>query len=263
MRKIYRGFLLFLNYCYFKYLWFKNGSSHKLKKLRNTLNGEDVYIVASGPSLATSDLSNLAGKNVVTLHYSYNVIEDIDVNSHYWVVAAESRMVDFGEVSRKKFNGSFWGPGSLIRRSYPFNFFSNDDIIIPPIFIMSGLFPKQYRGFLDCNLDGCVNKELSRKAPVGMSVLFIGIQVAYFLGAKNIILLGADFGAGEDGFYYNDSVRMVDREMLQGVDPYEERYRKHIRPALKWYSDFLSNEGVKLYNASTRTRDDITKRTSL
>ena len=94
-----------------------------------------------------------------------------------------------------------------------------------------------------------------------MSVIFMGIQVAYFLGAKNIYLLGADFGANPQSgnFYFNEDVRIVDSKMVDGIDPYKERYVEYIRPALFWYKNFLSRNEVGFFNTSRTTRDDVTE----
>ena len=238
-----------------------NKSSKRIEELRGVLSGEDIYVIASGPSLAEVDASKLAGKNVVTLHYSHSFVDSVVTKSHFWVVAAESRMVDFGDVDRGKFNASFWGPGSLKIFNYPFKFFSKEDVVIPPVYELKSYKLLQYRGFLDRSIKNGINKNYSKSSPQGMSVIFMGIQVAYFLGAKNIYLLGADFGANPQSgnFYFNEDVRIVDSKMVDGIDPYKERYVEYIRPALFWYKNFLSRNEVGFFNTSRTTRDDVTE----
>lgn len=255
------------------FIWFANmaimsiliqltKSRSRLRKIKSSREGEVFFVVGSGPSLAEIDVTDLKDENVISNHFAYKAFEGVNVRSHYWVVAAESRMADLKETPRDQFVASLWCPGSLKKLLYPFRAFSRKDIIVPPVYSFRKCRIRQYRSFLDRDTEVTTSVSTAASIPGGMSVIFNGIQLAYFLGAKKIILLGADFGASpkEDGsksFYFSDNVPVVDKDMMEKHDPYIERYVENIRPALIWYKQFLEKKDVELYNASVFSRDDV------
>lgn len=267
IRPVYRASMFLVNTPRMKWLVKKARSNERLQRLKRLHEGETFFVLGAGPSLNRENLSVLAGQNVVSTHFSYLSVEGIPVGSHYWVVAAESRMGNLACVDREKFTASIWAPGSVKRWRYPFSSFSSKDIVIPNVIRRRGLSLREFRGFLDPSVgENIINEDLAIRSPVGNSVIFTGIEVASFLGAGTIVLLGADFdasGVGSDGAYFSSAVPVVDEMMSNGADPYLKRYEENIAPALAWYRGLLEKRGVELYNASANTRDDVLDKVNL
>lgn len=238
----------------------KTNSVERLRKLRSSHNGEIFFVVGAGPSLKDIDLDILSGKNVISHHFAFQAFKNISLKTHYWVVGAESRMRDLKNINRKQFTASIWSPGSLKRRRYPFEGFSENDIIIPPVYDFQRFRLIQHRGFVYKDGKNIINKSLSCSSPPGCTAVVTGIQLAYYLGAKTIVLLGADFGRSSEGTcYFSNDVPIVDSQFLANKDVYKTNY-PGIRTALSWYKNFLKKQGVEVYNASSHSRDDVLER---
>lgn len=270
MRRVLKAFLysaLFLvNTLRLEVLILRTGSRERLFSLKGKHKNERIFVLGAGPSLKDVRLEKLEGGIVVCTHFSFKAIDSINTAATYWVVGAESRMPDLAEVDRKKFTESVWQPGSVRRRNYPFYAFKKSDIIPSPAYDKDAFFLSHKRRFLTpFHKQGNVEELISQRAPIGLSCIFTGIQLAYLLGAREIVLLGADFGAGGgsgNAAYFDECVPVVDRIFKSGGDPYNDRYPLHIRPALCWYRAFLQAYKIRLVNGSPQTRDDVLENVS-
>jgi hypothetical protein len=94
----------------------------------------------------------------------------------------------------------------------------------------------------------------------GSSVIFSAIQLAYYLGSDKIALLGVDMYHSSDlkSAYFDYSPNRIYSEPAT-----QEDYVSRRKPYFKFYRDFLSTKGIKLYNCTCETREDELDKLSL
>ena len=95
------------------------------------------------------------------------------------------------------------------------------------------------------------------------SGLFTAIQIAAYMGASRIVLLGADFGVQgrRSHFCYFGQPRHETAAVVRSL--YEAKYTERVKPTLKRFRDHLASRQIDLVNASVSTADDVLCRRSL
>lgn len=245
-----------LPYIYYNLRWFDvihNRSQKKIKKLKNAHKGETIFIVASGPSLNDLDLNLLTDKNIISIHHSRSAVKNIKLKSHYWLLCDNKRINELLNLDRRKIDETLLAPGKLYW-NYDRKSLYRSDLLIKPKIDYKYLFPNSKIENTGFEFD--VSKSIAR---AGTKSIFIAIQIAAYLGASKIILLGADFGFTDNKHHFSDE---INNYALYDIDPYKRQYDKKIKPALEKYKNILKERGINIHNASTHTRDDVLNKTS-
>ena len=145
----------------------------QIDQFRNLHTGKQVFILASGPSLASIDLSLLERRIVIGLNRSSLIFPD----THYHCTMDERLFREYGDVLRKS-RYLFTLPDR------PFG------------------IPISLLGAEDFSFD------LARGIYSGYTVAYFALQVAVFMGFERVYYVGLDLKheAGRTHFFGNDAV---------------------------------------------------------
>ena len=87
------------------------------------------------------------------------------------------------------------------------------------------------------------SENLSQKSYVGGTIVYTCIQLAVYMGFREIYLLGVDFtGAGEHGSKYN---HFYSEKELTSVS-----YTDQVKAAYEKARKYADEHGIKIYNAT-------------
>ncbi len=145
----------------------------QISKFKNLHEGRNVFILASGPSLAESDLSLLRKRIVIGLNRSSLIFPD----THYHCTMDERLFVEYEEVLRKT-RFLFTLPGRPF--GIPINFLGSE-------------------GF---------SFDLEEGVYSAYTVSYLALQVAVYMGFKKIFYVGLDLkhDRGQTHFFGKDHV---------------------------------------------------------
>jgi hypothetical protein len=188
----------------------------RLRKLENVHKGERCIIVANGPSLKKTNLNLLSNEISFGLNRIYLSFNDTAFRPTYYVTMNELILEQFSseimQLDMPKFLN--WN-----RRSY---FDSHDD---QTFFLKSKLVIRDF-----------FQKDMTKPLVVGATVTFVALQIAYFMGFQEIILIGLDHNYAEKGQPSQTETRTADED------------RSHFHPqyfpkGVKWQlPDLLRSE---------------------
>ena len=219
----------------------------KLKKLKSIHKNQRAFIIGNGPSLTIDDLNKLKGditfaSNKIFLAYDettwrptyYSVEDSLDINEYY------------NEI--KNLSDSI--------KLLPFKHIKEHDIIKDAIYYP--LIPNKEENLFECS-----NNLLTGIYP-GASVTYSMLQIALFMGIKEIYLIGVDFNYSIPN-EYNDKITIYHQ---QENNHFHKDYRKKGdlwgEPSVeKQKQSFLSakkfadKNNIKIYNASRVSKLDI------
>lgn len=212
----------------------------EIEKLRGIHKNQKCVIVATGPSLRMEDLDVLAEKRVLT--FGVNKIGYAYVSTKWrptYYVGIDKRMVEseyFTSIKPEEQSTyaligdeseEFWGKEhkpSVLKHHFCSEW-------------AFGRYPK-------------FSEDISRKSYTGGTVVYTCIQMAVYMGFKEIYLLGVDFtGANEHGSKYNHFYTEKELTSVSYTDQVTLGYEK-----AKQYAD--AHE-IKIYNATRGGKLDI------
>lgn len=208
---------------------------------------DTIFVLGSGPSLTSENLMLLNGKIVISYNASYKALTEVSPNYHYSCVSG-SRVNLLAGMDRTIFDASFRCIGAY-RGKINAGAIHEDDIVIriPIKLFLFRVFDSK-AGF---------SNELSKYILNGGagSGLFYAIQIAAYMGASKIVLLGADFCADHQAGHFADFGQRQSAQYIAEV--YSMRYPTRIKPALVRYKKEAHRRSFRLINASKRTADDV------
>lgn len=148
-----------------------------LKKLKNVNKGERCFIIGNGPSLNTEDLEKLRKEKTFSSNRVYNIFENTDWRSTYYCVQDYELIKNSREEISKMSSCSTAFLGRALGIEYPkfYKFLSirlkiKDFYPEPPLF----------------------SDDISKCIYEGMTVSYMCLQIAIYMGFKEIYLLGVD-----------------------------------------------------------------------
>lgn len=218
----------------------------QIEKLKGIHKNEKCFIVATGPSLRIEDLDMLVEKNVLTfgvnkIGYAYSSTKwrptyyvGIDrrlVESEYFSSIKPEEQSTYALIADE--SEEFWNK-------------EHNPSVLKYHFCSEWAFGR-YPKF---------SEDISRKSYSGGTVVYICIQMAAYMGFKEIYLLGVDFtGANKHGSKYNHFYAEKELTSVSYTDQVRVGYEK-----AKKYADA---HGIKIYNATRGGKLEIFERVSL
>lgn len=230
---------------YLKVLKRHHGS--KISKFKYIHKGETIFCIGAGPSLLKEKINLLDGQTVIFTNRSYKLLETIKPKHKYWHVHDQFALQDLKEVNRDKFDASFRSMHKL--EKLDFNTIDEKDIFIKPEIVLNHKNKYLVPHVIANGINFSENLE-THICLAGESVIFSAIQIAYYMGASQIVLLGVDMNYGKSPL---DSHFDRDENQFFWPVPYEQS----AKPAFIYYDYFLKMKGVKLINCSSETKEDV------
>ncbi len=170
----------------------------QLKALKNSVLGQDIFILGNGPSLTLVDLEKLRGRVVIGMNASPLVEERYGLSADYYVVS-DARFLnnpDKRELATTRLSD---GTKRVLRgdlKDLDDPRFTGGTYYVP-VLGKNGYSSDLERGFY-----------------FGCTTMMLAIQLADFIGGKRIFLLGADFK------YTADQKRFYSEKIPDPVDPF-------------------------------------------
>lgn len=244
---------IFLRNIYYKYiksnrypLLKKSKLDKKIVSLKNIHKGEACFIIGNGPSLTANDLDAISNAGYVTFAANsiYKMFDKTKWRPTYYVFQ-DQQVIDgladkFEELSK-------YCDKLFVRRDVykqiDKNFINNDKLVMP-LLVMHIRKDKYY----DFSADA------SKFISDGCTVTFFSIQLAYYMGFKNIYLIGMDHNYPIT-FDENDNV--VENKDIN-MHCFEDSSRIILNPArilettyaYRSAKKFLEDHGVNIFNAT-------------
>lgn len=229
---------------FFVYELLAKYQNNNIKKYYNIHKNDRCFVVATGPSVTTDDLNKLNEKNEICISmnkifYSYDetewradyyVGEDINLLNYYRNELIENITVP-----------AFISDLPKDEKKWPDNF----------NIVHLSVNQKKSRYY------GC--SDFSKGYVCGLSVIFGCINLAVYMGFKEIYIIGADLNYSSDmkssqNHFYGD------KDILKANLPFN--YSEVLR-SYKGIDEYCKSKGVHLYNATRGGRLEILERVDL
>lgn len=147
----------------------------RLSRLRGKHTGETVFVIGNGPSLTLDDLDAIQGRVSIASNGIFLVFDRTKYRPTYYTVEDTLVAEDRAPAIQRLTGFTRLFPRDVATHVGP----AGDSTLFLN-------FVRSYRGFPRFSPD------LSRAAYWGGTVTFLNLQLAYYLGASKIILLGVD-----------------------------------------------------------------------
>jgi len=228
-------------------------NDREIFSLKDIHKGERAFIIGMGPSLKVNDLDKLKKEITFACNKVYLAFEETDWRPTYYtvldVLVAENNQQEIRALKLKKFFPQ------IVKKYFP----DSEDII----WLRRLSMPKR-----KTKLETAFSTNIMAGTYPGWTVIFEQIQIAFYMGIKEIILIGVD---------YKFSVPKSTGEVCDHGEILEHRgENNHFHPQYrqkgeKWtvprldmqYQAFLrankvvEARGGKIFNASRKTCLDI------
>lgn len=251
--------------CLIPQVWWRDFARHysyckrsrkELRALKNKYAGETIFCVGLGSSLASQDLSLLNGQIVLGTNGAFQLLEQFQPSAYFNVLQDCRRFDQFAPVVKdrpeKSFVLCFLDPDYSIK----FTSFVDKFLYIMPVFswIPSDYAIKPLRWPLD-ERKFEFSDNIEKCAATGCSVIFGAMQIAYYLGAKRIVLLGVDMN-------YTGDVNK-DYAVKGAVHIASINYERDAKPMFENFLSELNKRGVELINSTAGGKLDCVPRQTL
>ena len=165
-----------------KYIFCKY-SVHRIKKFKNIHEGQQCFIIGTGPSLNKTNLSLLEDKIVMGVNTLYNGLPKFGINCKYYcvsdVVVWKNHYRKILDLDTVLFLSGEAGEDYIAKRTYYSNYRKDR------IYVIKRKDDSQYLT--------SISKDITQGAYWGGTVIIdVCLQLAYYMGFKNIYLLGCD-----------------------------------------------------------------------
>jgi hypothetical protein len=141
----------------------------RLQAYRDTYRNERCFILGNGPSLAKMDLQPLRRENTFGLNRIYLLFQELDFETTFHVCMNDLVLLQSAETIAK-----IRAPKFLNWRAR--NLFEDT----PSIHFLNEGYSPQF------------SKDLTRQVWAGATVTFVAMQIAYYMGFQQVILIGVD-----------------------------------------------------------------------
>ena len=194
----------------------RNNSLNRLMQLKDSRIGERCFIVGNGPSLNKMDLSKLKDESGIVFNGAYELRGLFKLENLYHAV--EDRLVlEDHKTAINNLSGIVFLPSDLDHLIT-----SNNPIIT-----------EFHRGFPESNSTWPPSVDLSSEYPIfywGGTVAYYGLQLALWLGFKEIYIIGVDLT-----YQIPDSVKQ-DGAVLESTEADPNHYKSsYFGPGLRWH----------------------------
>ena len=226
----------------------------RLKQLKNRHLGETIFCLGNGPSLNQQKLDLLDDKIVLLTNRAFQLLDRFRPGLGYNVVQDVKTFNNIGEslIARPEtaFVSCHQLAGCALKREYcsdkhlylmpAFKWQRNAGIIQPQVLFSPGF-----------------SRDITQRIYLGYSVIFSAIQIACYLGARRVVMLGVDMN------YTGDPAKdyAMPRNDVPGF--WITDYEVHTKPMFEVFVRELKRLNVEFLNATLGGRVDCVPRVDL
>lgn len=230
-------------------------NKRKIRSYKNVHRGRRAFIIGMGPSLEISDLVKLKGEITFACNKIFLAFEQVEWRPTYYsvldVLVAKNNASEISKLNLVKFF-------SASCRKY----FNEDEAIwLNDLASQNDKYGNRIYSF---------SEDLTSGVYGGFTVVYLQLQLAWYMGIKEIYLIGLDFnfdyGARQQsGEKCEHGDVLVSRGEINHFHPdYRKKGETWTVPQLEKQSiafrvarEFFEANGGKIYNASRRTKLDV------
>ena len=220
----------------------RNGSDDSrysgLKKFKDIHKGERCFIVATGPSLTVSDLELIRDEYTFSMNSIYLSYAETDWRPTYYVIQDPFVYEKIsGSLDAKDYEAAFIG--SLIANKFPL--LEGDNVYDFPVDLLWQQIPnkKYHTRFSD---------DIYSRVYSGYNVAYSALQIAVYMGFKEIYLLGADCNYLQGKKYFKVDNNRGDEKYFT-----KKHFASHTDKFILAYevaSAYARRHGIKIYTAT-------------
>lgn len=155
--------------------------SEKMKKFKDAYKGKRCFVIGNGPSLTVSDLNKLKGEYTFGANRIYEIFDKTDWRPTFYIAVDGYFLKEKYEAILNMNLDQYFLEYKFIRDK-----FISDNVI--PICRDSSFAINEFN---DTYVH--ISEDLSKYYSCGHTVTFTSIQLAIYMGFKEIYLLGVDF----------------------------------------------------------------------
>ena len=233
--------------------------------------GERVFILASGPSINTQDLTLLKNEYCIAVSqfFLHPQIDEIRPQYHCFAPQHYPFNDDTNKIIFDNFKNNYKYPVKVFvgTSNYEFSYYN---------FLKKNLEYNIDASFIDYSKSSQLNEnnfmnediwDITKKPFQVRTVVYVAIQVAYYLGFKEIYLLGVDhdylteLNSNRDGHHFYKEEKSFEDKAVQLF--FTEKWFEEYYLRWKEYrlmKELLTTKGVKIYNATNGGMLDVFKR---
>lgn len=216
-----------------------------LIKFKDSQIGKRVFIIATGPSLKINDLEVLQNNNELTMSMNriYNAFNDTSWRPNYYVISDGVGIRDYENLEEKD------------------EWFANTE----------KFFSDNYLGFWNNQIDGTYHcfRQVQNSTKVefssdisdiiysGLTVVYSCLQLAVYMGFKEIFLLGCDFSFSPKFDSDKDHFYSASKSVSKGMYSFNYEFVQKAYEKAKEYSEL---HGICIYNATRGGKLEVFKR---
>lgn len=217
----------------------------KMKELKNVHEGERCFIIATGPSLSIQDLEKLNNEKTFSMNSICLLEEDTNWRPTYYGIqdmGVYNSLKDQITQFCKDVQGVLIGDNLAKKID-----FSKDNYVFPINFLNHMLEHRKYHSKFSDNAYSVVYS--------GYSITYSLLQIAVYMGFKQIYLIGADCN-------YPINMKHHFKEYSY-VDPSFSEAHDRMIAAYKVAKKYTETHNVKIYNATRGGMLEVFERVNL
>ena len=233
----------------------------KNASLKNIYSEKDrCFIVGNGPSLEKQDLSFLANEHVFVVNWFYKHESFHKISPEYYSFIDQYALTDYKYGLYSRYSEWWRQLNKALEKSSRTKLFLSlnnvDSVVKHHLFKNTDVY--YLLPSLDMNKYGIRKVDLCGRIPSGISVIIASMLIAYYVGFRNMILIGCDCSwaafpvTKKEHFYSEDYHGRVGT--FGRVETFE--YEKILSCTLddvrgyRVVKNFLVPRGCKIYNAT-------------
>ncbi|MBS4220170.1 DUF115 domain-containing protein [Bacillus sp. FJAT-49711] len=225
---------------------YRKSPYEKLKTIKGRHNGERCFIVATGPSLKIEDLNKLNGETTISMNSICLAFNETDWRPTYYGIQDEGvyglmkKYIDELDVECKFISDN-------VLRGHNFEILKNHYIF--PLNMLHHLRPN------NTDYTTKFSKDIFATVYSGLTITYSLLQIAIYMGFKEIYLLGADCHYGGNMKHHFKDYDYVDPTFALAQDMMTTSYK-----VAKKYAD---KHNIKIYNATRGGMLEVFERVDL
>jgi len=210
----------------------QNSKYADIKKFKGIHDGERCFIIATGPSLTIEDLNKLKDEYTFSMNSIILVFDETDWRPTYYGIQDHlvyDKLKDC--IFRSKLKNIFIGSYLNKRCEVP------EDSIVFPLDLLDHVTmnPKRYNTKF--------SSDCYAKVYDGYTITYSLMQIAVYMGFKEIYLLGVDCNYTQNKNYFKD-------HGVQAPDSLKDNATERMSFAYQVAKNYCDKHGVKIYNAT-------------
>ena len=234
--------------------WFRShnitGNTYqKIKKFHNKFDGQRCFIVAMGPSLTIEDLKSLKNEITFGMNSLCKIYKDTEFRPTFYGIQDSLVYNELKTFIHDEYDSrdNVFISDRITRRFKDFNREWN-------VFPLNYSYNAYNRWFKDI-FKVKISNDIYKTVYDGFSITISLLQIAMYMGFKEIYLIGADCNFIRDNLHFVNYENSVDVTLDTAAERNLAGYY-----AVKSYAD---NNGIKIYNTTRGGKLEIFERVNL